>query len=88
MMKKSTPSLPKILRPFLIRLQSLLTNTRSNSVQTRLEICEPDRPDLVHGRVQEGFAEVAQGAHGGVFGEGCYVAAGEAYIHLLVYGFG
>lgn len=39
---------------------------------------EADGTDLVHGGVEEGFAEVAERTHCGVFGEGGDVGAGEA----------
>ena len=77
--KGSSPPLPKLRRPLLILPQPVLTHTRSNRRQTRLEVLKPNRTDLVHWCVQQCFAQIAQWAHGGVFGEGCDVGAGEAY---------
>lgn len=65
--KQSAPSFPEFLGPILEFLQTLFAHAGANVDQARLEICELDGPDLVHGHVQQSFAQAAERAHRRVF---------------------
>lgn len=61
-------SLTKFSCPILIFLQPIRGYTRPYRIQTCFKVMEYDSTDLIHGGVEKGFAQVAQGTHGSVFG--------------------
>ena len=75
----SPAPLAKFGRPGLKLLESRLTNAGPDVDEAGLEVVGVDGPDLIHGRIEKGFAEVAERAHGCVLGEGSDVGAGEAW---------
>ena len=75
----STTPLPELRGPCLELLQPGLADAGPDVDEAGLEVVGVDGPDLVHGRVQEGFAEVAEWAHGCILGEGGDVGAGESW---------
>ena len=76
----STSAFTKVASPILKSLETLFTHAGTDVDETGLEVFKEDGSDLVDGGVEEGFAEVAEGPHGGVFGQRCYVGAGEACV--------
>lgn len=70
----STP-LAILSRPVLVSLQPVLAHTRPDSIQTGLEILEANRSNLIHRGMQQCLAQIAQGAHCCIFGEGGDIGA-------------
>lgn len=65
-----TTALTKLLGPVLEFLKTLLANRRSDIDQTRFEVFEPYRSDVVHRHGKQSFSQAAERTHSCVFGQG------------------
>lgn len=77
MQQELATSLTKLPRPVLKLFQALFADTGTDVGQTGTEILHANGPDILRRHMQQLLTEGAQRAHGGIFGEGGDVRAGE-----------